>query len=85
MLGNVTVVQSYTRLAAEMQAMRGMMDELLEAQYPVLTWWGLLTVLTRAAATVAMVLVFAAGALLVAARRDHASARSSPSPPSRRC
>ena len=41
-----------------------MMDELLEAQYPVLTWWGLLTVLTRAAATVAMVLVFAAGALL---------------------
>ena len=64
-IGNVTVVQSYTRLAAEMQAMRGMMDELLEAQYPVLTWWGLLTVLTRAAATVAMVLVFAAGALLM--------------------
>jgi ATP-binding cassette subfamily B protein len=63
-LGNVTVVQSYTRLAAEMQAMRGLMDELLEAQYPVLTWWGLLTVLTRAAATIAMVLVFAAGALL---------------------
>ena len=64
-IGNVTVVQSYTRLAAEMQAMRGMMDELLEAQYPVLTWWGLLTVLTRAAATIAMVLVFAAGALLM--------------------
>ena len=64
-IGNVTVVQSYTRLAAEMQAMRGMMDELLEAKYPVLTWWDLLTVLTRAAATVAMVLVFAAGALLM--------------------
>ena len=41
-IGNVTVVQSYTRLAAEMQAMRGLMDELLAAQYPVLTWWGLL-------------------------------------------
>lgn len=63
-LGNVTVVQSYTRLAAEAQAMRGLMAELLEAQYPVLTWWGLLTVLTRAAATIAMVLVFAVGAVL---------------------
>jgi ATP-binding cassette, subfamily B, beta-glucan exporter len=63
-LGNVTVVQSYGRLAAEMQAMRGIMNELLAAQYPVLTWWGLLTVLTRAAATITMVAVFAVGALL---------------------
>src|SRR5262245_27963460 len=64
-LGNVTVVQSYTRLAAEMQAMRTVMSELLAAQYPVLTWWGLLTVLTRAAATITMVAIFAVGALLV--------------------
>jgi ATP-binding cassette, subfamily B, beta-glucan exporter len=64
-LGNVTVVQSYTRLAAEMQAMRTVMNQLLAAQYPVLTWWGLLTVLTRAAATVTMVAIFAVGALLV--------------------
>jgi ATP-binding cassette, subfamily B, beta-glucan exporter len=63
-LGNVTVVQSYARLAAEMQAMRDIMNELLAAQYPVLTWWGLLTVLTRAAATITMVAIFAAGALL---------------------
>ena len=46
-LGNVTVVQSYARFASEMQAMRTIMAELLAAQYPVLTWWGLLTVLTR--------------------------------------
>jgi ATP-binding cassette subfamily B protein len=65
-LGNVTVVQSYARLADEMQAMRGIMNELLAAQYPVLTWWGLLTVLTRAAATITMVAIFAAGALLAA-------------------
>jgi ATP-binding cassette, subfamily B, beta-glucan exporter len=64
-LGNVTVVQSYARLAAEMQAMRMVMSELLAAQYPVLTWWGLLTVLTRAAATITMVAIFAVGALLV--------------------
>ena len=63
-LGNVTVVQSYARLSAEAQAMREMMGRLLDAQYPVLTWWGLLTVLQRAAATITMVAIFAAGAVL---------------------
>ncbi|HZT49815.1 MAG TPA: glucan ABC transporter ATP-binding protein/ permease [Hyphomicrobiaceae bacterium] len=64
-LGNVTVVQSYARFSSEMQAMRTIMAELLAAQYPVLTWWGLLTVLTRTAATIAMVLIYAVGAILV--------------------
>ena len=64
-LGNVTVVQSYARFASEMQAMRTIMAELLMAQYPVLTWWGLLTVLTRTAATVTVVAIYAVGALLV--------------------
>lgn len=63
-IGNVSVVQSYTRLAAEANALRGLMNQLLAAQYPVLTWWGLLTVLTRSASTVTMVLVFAIGAML---------------------
>jgi ATP-binding cassette subfamily B protein len=63
-LGNVTVVQSYARLAAEMEAMRNVMNELLAAQYPVLTWWGLLTVLTSAAATITMVAIFSVGAVL---------------------
>jgi glucan exporter ATP-binding protein len=65
-LGNVTIVQSYSRLTAEAQAMRSIMGDLLAAQYPVLTWWGLLQVLTRAAATITMVAVFAVGAHLVA-------------------
>jgi ATP-binding cassette, subfamily B, beta-glucan exporter len=64
-LGNVTVVQSYARLSSEVQAMRSIMAELLTAQYPVLTWWGLLTVLTRTAATIAVVGIYAVGALLV--------------------
>jgi ATP-binding cassette subfamily B protein len=63
-LGNVTVVQSYHRLGAEMQAMRDIMGQLLSAQYPVLTWWGLLTVLTRSAATITMVAIFLVGAVL---------------------
>ena len=63
-LGNVTVVQSYARLQAEASALRGMMGQLLSAQYPVLTWWGLLTVLTRAASTIAMVAVLGLGSVL---------------------
>ena len=63
-IGNVTVVQSFVRFKAEADAMRTVMSDLLAAQYPVLTWWGLLTVLQRAAATIAMVAVFAMGALL---------------------
>ncbi|MDX2308513.1 MAG: glucan ABC transporter ATP-binding protein/ permease [Hyphomicrobium sp.] len=63
-IGNVTVVQSFTRLAAEAEAMRGLAAQLLRAQYPVLTWWGVLTVLQRAAATITMVTVFATGAVL---------------------
>ncbi|WP_072391325.1 glucan ABC transporter ATP-binding protein/ permease [Hyphomicrobium sp. CS1GBMeth3] len=63
-IGNVTVVQSFVRFKAEADAMRAVMSDLLAAQYPVLTWWGLLTVLQRAAATSTMVAVFAMGALL---------------------
>ena len=65
-LGNVTVVQSYTRLAAESEALKAVMGNLLNAQYPVLTWWGILTILQKAAATIAMVSIFAIGAVLSA-------------------
>lgn len=63
-ISNVTVVQSFTRLQAEAEAMRTVMSDLLAAQYPVLTWWGLLTVLQRSAATITMVAVLATGAVL---------------------
>ena len=66
-VGNVTVVQSYARLSAEAVAMRATMERLLQAQYPVLTWWGLLTVLSRAAATLTMIAIFALGSILAAA------------------
>jgi ATP-binding cassette subfamily B protein len=63
-IGNVSVVQSYARLRDEQQALRELTRQLLSAQYPVLTWWAMLTVFTRAAATISMVAVFAVGALL---------------------
>jgi ATP-binding cassette, subfamily B, beta-glucan exporter len=68
-LGNVTVVQSYARFSSEVQAMRTIMAQLLTAQYPVLTWWGLLTVMTRTAATIAVVGIYAVGAILVGSKQ----------------
>lgn len=63
-IGNVTIVQSYARLVAEADALRAMIGQLLNEQYPLLTWWGILTVLQRGAATIAMIAIFAMGAYL---------------------
>jgi len=64
-IGNVMVVQSYARLQAEADALRALSRDLLAAQYPVVTWWGILTVMQRSAATLTMVVIFIAGAILV--------------------
>lgn len=64
-VGNVTVVQSYARIKAEAEALHRLASDLLAAQYPVLTWWGILTVMQRSAATLTMVIIFMAGAVLV--------------------
>jgi glucan exporter ATP-binding protein len=67
-VGNVAVVQSYTRLKGESKALRALMSRLLAVQSPVLTWWAVLMILTRAAGTITMVGVFGVGAWL--ARND---------------
>jgi glucan exporter ATP-binding protein len=64
-VSNVAIVQSYARLSAEAEMLRNDMQRLLQAQYPVLTWWGFLTVLSRAAATITMICVFALGSHLI--------------------
>lgn len=63
-IGNVSVVQSYGRIHAESRALRELMQKLLTAQFPVLTWWGVLAVLQRAAATLTMVVILIAGSIL---------------------
>jgi ATP-binding cassette subfamily B protein len=63
-MGNVTVVQAFTRLTAEVQGVKDAMSRLLQAQYPVLNWWATLNVLTNAASTIAMIAIFAVGTVL---------------------
>ncbi|TBW37227.1 glucan ABC transporter ATP-binding protein/ permease [Siculibacillus lacustris] len=63
-IGNVSVVQSFTRLQEEARAIQQIMGNLIAAQFPVLNWWALASVLTRAAATITVVSLFALGAAL---------------------
>jgi ATP-binding cassette subfamily B protein len=63
-IGNVVLVQSFVRLSAEMRMMREVIERLLSAQFPVLNWWAVVTVLQGAVATVTVISVFAMGAWL---------------------
>ena len=63
-LGNVSVIQSFTRIEMESQAMRRISDQFLAAQIPVLSWWALAAVATRAAATLTILAIFLLGTWL---------------------
>ena len=60
-LGNVSVIQSFTLVEAESRAMRRLIEALLEAQLPVLSWWAVAAVATRAASTLTILSIFALG------------------------
>jgi ATP-binding cassette, subfamily B, beta-glucan exporter len=63
-LGNVPVIQSFTRTAAEVKSMRRVIDDLLAAQMPVLSWWALAAVATRAASTLTSMSILVVGIYL---------------------
>ncbi len=63
-LGNVALVQSFVRVDAEVQSLRNVADKLLAAQMPVLSWWALVTVMTRASTTITVLAIFTVGIYL---------------------
>ena len=63
-LGNVPVVQSFTRIEAETRALQGIIHQLLQAQNPVLSWWAIASVATRASATITVTAIFLVGTWL---------------------
>ncbi|GEP08444.1 glucan ABC transporter ATP-binding protein/ permease [Methylobacterium gnaphalii] len=63
-IGNVAVIQSFTRAKAEKEAMHDMIRNLLQAQIPVLSWWALAAVATKASATLTMTAIFVTGIAL---------------------
>jgi len=60
-LGNIALIQSFARIDMEVDAMRKFGEQALGAQMPVLWWWALATVLTRAATTITMLLILVLG------------------------
>lgn len=68
-LANVTVVQSFTRMAAETRLFRDIIEQVIRHQFPVLTWWAVVNVMTRAASTIAVICIVLVGTLLHMAGR----------------
>lgn len=63
-LSNVMVVQSFTRLSSEAKMFGDIMRQVLDHQFPVLNWWAVVNVLTRASSTITVILIFMLGTML---------------------
>jgi ATP-binding cassette subfamily B protein len=60
-ISNIALVQGFTRVEAEVSGLRTMTGQLLAAQMPVLSWWALASVITRASTTLTMLAIFLVG------------------------
>jgi ATP-binding cassette subfamily B protein len=63
-LGNIALVQSFSRLDAEVLELRQIVERLLAAQMPVLSWWALANVLTRMSTTLTVLSIIIVGTWL---------------------
>ena len=64
-VSNVSVLQSYNRIAHETMALKQYASDLLDAQFPVLDWWALANAMHRLASTISMIVVLLIGSYLV--------------------
>jgi ATP-binding cassette subfamily B protein len=65
-LGNVALVQSFTRVEDEVRELRSVVERLLGAQMPVLSWWALVSTLTKTSTTLTMLAILILGLYLFA-------------------
>ena len=63
-LGNVALVQSFARVQHEVDSLKGISQRVLSAQLPVLSWWAVMTMLTRSATTMTILCIVVLGAWL---------------------
>jgi ATP-binding cassette subfamily B protein len=63
-LANVIVMQSFTRLAAEQSLFREIVQKVIQHQFPVLNWWAVVGVMTRAACTITVIAIVVYGTVL---------------------
>ena len=62
-LGNVPLVHSFARVQAEVNELKVVIEKLLAAQLPVLSWWAVIAVLTRASTTIVVLSIIIVGAI----------------------
>lgn len=63
-ISNVMVVQSFTRLSAEARLFSDIANQVIKHQFPVLNWWALVNVMTRASSTLAVISIVVVGTWL---------------------
>jgi ATP-binding cassette subfamily B protein len=63
-ISNVMVVQAFTRLSAEAHLFSDIADQVIRHQFPVLNWWALVNVMTRASSTLAIITIVVVGTWL---------------------
>ena len=63
-LANLPVVQSFDRIGGEARDFANVSERLVRAQFPVLTWWAIASVATRASSTLTLLAIFVTGVWL---------------------
>ncbi len=63
-LGNVALVQSFARIELEVSYLKSLVNSLLRAQMPVLSWWAVAAVLTRTATMLTLLAILLVGTYL---------------------
>lgn len=60
-LGNVALVQSFSRVHKEVGTLKGLSNQVIRAQFPALSWWAVITVLSRSATTLTVLAMLLMG------------------------
>jgi len=63
-LSNIALVQSFARIQIELQSLQQISQRVLGAQFPVLSWWAIVTVLSRSATTISILCIIVLGVWL---------------------
>jgi ATP-binding cassette subfamily B protein len=63
-LRNIALVQSFTRIDTEAKSLGQISQRVLQAQFPILNWWAVVTILTRSATSVSIFCIILLGVWL---------------------
>ena len=63
-LSNIALVQSFTRIDSETRSLSQISQQVLQAQFPILNWWAVVTVMTRCATSISIFCIILLGVWL---------------------